>query len=62
VGQWAAPYDDRVNELVFIGRDMDRVAIEAAFDDCMLSDAENAAGVAAWRRYADPFPDWMAER
>jgi G3E family GTPase len=62
VGQWAEPYDDRVNELVFIGRGMDRAAIEAAFDNCVLSDAENAVGEKAWRRYADPFPDWMAER
>jgi G3E family GTPase len=62
VGMWAEPYDDRVNEVVFIGRAMDRAAIEAAFDDCVLTDAENHAGAAAWLRYADPFPDWTPER
>jgi G3E family GTPase len=62
VGLWAEPYDDRVNELVFIGRGMDRATIEAAFGDCVLTDAEHGAGATAWRRYADPFPDWTVER
>ncbi|WP_332853542.1 GTP-binding protein [Duganella sp. S19_KUP01_CR8] len=58
---WAEPYGDRLNELVFIGRDMEPGAIEAAFETCVLSDVELAAGTAAWRNYADPFPDWERE-
>jgi G3E family GTPase len=61
VGQWFEPFEDRVNELVFIGREMDRAAVEASFDACALSDAELAAGAAAWRSYADPFPEWLLE-
>jgi len=63
VGQWAEPYDDndRVNEVVFIGRNMDRAAIEDAFSRCVLTAAEQAAGVAAWRRFPDPFPEWHIE-
>jgi G3E family GTPase len=61
VGQWFEPFEDRVNELVFIGREMDRAAVEASFDACVLNDAELAAGAAAWRSYADPFPEWLLE-
>ncbi|SDG78558.1 MULTISPECIES: GTP-binding protein [unclassified Duganella] len=61
VGRWAEPYDDRVNEVVFIGRGMNRVAIEEAFSYCVLTDAEQAAGQAAWLHYTDPFPEWHVE-
>jgi G3E family GTPase len=61
VGRWAEPYDERNNELVFIGRGMDRAAIEAAFFACVLSDDEEAAGARAWRSYADPFPEWYVD-
>lgn len=39
-----------------IGQGMDREAITAALDACLLTDAELAAGSAAWRRLDDPFP------
>nr|WP_315256699.1 GTP-binding protein [uncultured Duganella sp.] len=61
VGRWAEPYDDRVNEVVFIGRGMDRAAIEEAFSYCVLTAAEQATGEAAWRRLPDPFPEWYVE-
>jgi G3E family GTPase len=61
VGRWAEPYDDRFNEVVFIGQNLDRAAIEEAFSYCVLTDAEHAAGEAAWRAYADPFPQWYVE-
>ncbi|MRW92002.1 GTP-binding protein [Duganella sp. FT80W] len=61
VGRWAEPYDDRVNEVVFIGCGMDRAAIEAAFAGCVLTADEAAAGFSAWRRFPDPFPDWQIE-
>lgn len=61
VGRWAEPYDDRVNEVVFIGCGMDRAAIEEAFSYCVLTAAEQAAGEAAWRRLPDPFPEWEVE-
>jgi hypothetical protein len=40
-----------------IGIDMDEAALRHAFDACLLSDAELAAG-GAWVCYADPFPPW----
>ncbi|MCT9126369.1 zinc metallochaperone GTPase ZigA [Cupriavidus gilardii] len=53
-----APFGDRRQELVLIGQNMDRAALEAALDACLLSDAEMAAGPEAWIAYDDPFPSW----
>jgi G3E family GTPase len=61
VGRWAEPYDDRFNEVVFIGQNLDRAAIEEAFSYCVLTDAEAAAGEAGWQHYPDPFPQWFIE-
>ncbi|MBV7534540.1 GTP-binding protein [Duganella sp. sic0402] len=61
VGRWAEPYDDRVNEVVFIGRQLDRAAIEEAFSYCVLTKAEQSGGEAAWRSLPDPFPEWQIE-
>jgi G3E family GTPase len=61
VGRWAEPYDDRFNEVVFIGQNLDRAAIEEAFSYCVLTDAEAAAGEAVWQHYPDQFPQWYIE-
>ncbi|MBY0239846.1 MAG: zinc metallochaperone GTPase ZigA [Burkholderiaceae bacterium] len=55
------PYGDRRQELVLIGIGMDRQAISARLDHCLLDDAEMALGAAGWAALADPFPDWFAE-
>ncbi|WP_087690107.1 GTP-binding protein [Pandoraea sp. PE-S2R-1] len=50
---WEAPWGDRINEVVFIGREMDRTAIEFAFAECRLGVVELAQGDAAWRDSQD---------
>jgi hypothetical protein len=45
-------------EIVFIGVGMGREGIAAELDACLLTDAEAAAGPAAWTRLDDPFPAW----
>ena len=58
---WVEPWGDRQNELVFIGRGMDRTALEAAFRACVLTPDELAAGMGAWRSFDDPFPQWQRD-
>ncbi|MCC5840710.1 MAG: zinc metallochaperone GTPase ZigA [Opitutales bacterium] len=59
-GNWREPFGDRRQEIVVIGfiREMDEAAVRAAFDACLLSDAEMAAGPDNWRTLPDPLPSW----
>ena len=51
-------------DLAFIGIDLDHAALRASLDEAVLTNAELAAGPAAWQRFEDPFPqfDPAAER
>ncbi|MFN3325674.1 MAG: zinc metallochaperone GTPase ZigA [Bryobacteraceae bacterium] len=55
---WQEPYGDRMQELVFIGIEMDRTRIEADLEACLLTGAEISCGVEAWRELPDPFGEW----
>ncbi|WP_441339431.1 GTP-binding protein [Phenylobacterium sp.] len=57
---WRAPYGDRRQELVLIGKDMDEAALTALFDAALLTPEETRRGPAWWRRLPDPFPEWGA--
>jgi len=48
---WQGEYGDRRQEIVFIGAEMDRGAIEAAFDECLLTANEMKEGPTAWYGY-----------
>ncbi|MBU1308563.1 MAG: zinc metallochaperone GTPase ZigA [Gammaproteobacteria bacterium] len=52
---WAEPYGDRRQELVFIGQQLDKTAMLAQLNACLLSDAELALGEAGWQRLPTPF-------
>lgn len=58
--RWKEPGGDRLNEVVFIGRRMDRQAIEDAWQAAHLDAAETHLGMAGWHRLPDPFPVWAA--
>jgi G3E family GTPase len=45
-------------ELVLVGANVDREAICAALDACLLTHAEFAAGYASWQEMNDDFPEW----
>jgi G3E family GTPase len=49
---------DRRQELVFIGIGMDEADMRRRLDACLLTEAEFAAGEAAWLALPDPFPRW----
>ncbi len=59
----AAHWDEKVGdcrqELVFIGIGMDEIALYDSLQQCLLTDAELAAGPAAWQSFDDPFPAWI---
>jgi len=57
-GRWQEPFGDRQQELVIIGMQMDKAALTAKFDACLLTDVEMALGMDAWRTFPDPFPQW----
>ena len=52
---FAGPYGDRRQELVFIGIDIDRQMIEQCLEECLLTDDEFAAGPDVWSAWHDPF-------
>ena len=56
---WSEPYGDRYQEIVLIGQNMDRAAIEAGLQRCLLTPAEIRLGMDAWSALPDPFPQWQ---
>ncbi|ANY75235.1 GTP-binding protein [Paenibacillus ihbetae] len=54
--KWDTHWGDRLTELVMIGIDMDREHIEAALDQCLLTDEEMSLN---WARFENPLP-WIA--
>ncbi|MDX1972474.1 MAG: zinc metallochaperone GTPase ZigA [Candidatus Sumerlaeia bacterium] len=55
---WSEPWGDRRQEIVFIGKGMDRRAVESRLDSCLLTDEEYNLGVKKWLKFKDPFPEW----
>lgn len=46
-------------EIVLIGRNMDREALTAMFESCLLTRAELESDAVLWpERFPDPFPKW----
>ncbi|WP_278261759.1 GTP-binding protein [Nocardia sp. AG03] len=55
---WSALEVPAGQEIVFIGVRLDAPAVRRALDAALLTEAEYAAGPAAWANYTDPFPAW----
>jgi G3E family GTPase len=55
---WDPEFGDRVQELVFIGSDLDRESLRNALDACLLHADEIDLGVAGWSSITDPFEPW----
>ncbi|KAB2933510.1 MAG: GTP-binding protein [Leptonema illini] len=54
-------FGDRRQELVFIGQQMNRTAMERALTEALLTEDELDAGPEAWMRMTDPFPSFEAD-
>lgn len=55
-GSW--PSRPRRNRVSFLGEALDADRMRSVLDGCLVTDAEFAAGPAAWARFDDPFPEW----
>lgn len=55
---WDDTYGDRINQVVFIGIDMDRDGILTSLDACLLTDAEMLAD---WTQFRDELPNIIME-
>ncbi|CAN5900527.1 zinc metallochaperone GTPase ZigA [soil metagenome] len=58
---WDPRFGDRVQEIVFIGIDLDRESITNTLDSCLLDDAEMTLGEAGWADLPDPFDVWTLD-
>jgi len=59
--QWAEPFGDCRQELVFIGQNIDADKVRQELDGCLLSDEELSAGREVWQTYRDDFPPWFTD-
>lgn len=55
---WDPLFGDRMQELVFIGMNVNQDKLTAALNDSLLTDAEMTLGEAAWTTFKDPFQEW----
>lgn len=51
-------FQDRRQELVIIGINMNKEEIIKNFDHCLLKDEEMSLGVENWKKLENPFPEW----
>ena len=56
------PYGDRMQELVFIGINMNEADLRQRLDAALLQPTELAQGMAEWKSYKDPFPQWVRKK
>ena len=58
---WHPRYGDRTQMLVFIGQNMDEVAVRAGLDACLVDDDLANADSEAWAKLPNPFPELDVE-
>ncbi|SDX05474.1 GTP-binding protein [Paenibacillus sp. CF384] len=51
---WSEEFGDRINKVVFIGIEMDRVKLTTTLDDCLLTDSEMKRD---WNSFEDTLPN-----
>ncbi|MFI8576003.1 GTP-binding protein [Rossellomorea aquimaris] len=56
--KWDPVHGDRMNEIVFIGLEMNREEIEQSLDSCLLTEKEMTED---WTKFKDPIPAFTVE-
>lgn len=56
---WVEGSGDARQELVFIGIEMDELALRSKLEQALLTDEEMAQGMEKWAEYLDPFEPWF---
>jgi G3E family GTPase len=56
--KWDPVYGDRMNEIVFIGLELNREEIEQSLDSCLLTEKEMTED---WTEFKDPIPAFTVE-
>lgn len=56
--RWHSKWGDRMNEIVFIGQDMDQEKISQELNNCLIQDSENYS-VKDASKMDDPFPEQL---
>ncbi len=59
---WHEPYGDRRQQLVYIGQNLPKEEMMKALRQCLLNDRELAIGPEGWKKFRDPFPEWIYRR
>tara|TARA_B100000945_G_C20328272_1_gene571087 strand:- start:620 stop:988 length:369 start_codon:yes stop_codon:yes gene_type:complete len=58
---WKAGNGDYRQEIVLMGREMDKEDLISLLDDCLLTENELSSDESTWSmRYTDPFPELQA--
>lgn len=60
-GRWNIEMQQRKQELVFIGQNINQDKTIAELNACLLTDAELAEGKTIWQTYNDEFPIWFLD-
>ena len=58
---WHPHFGDRIQQLVFIGQDLDEAEMRKRLDACLLDEELAQAGVEAWANLDNPFPTYEME-
>ncbi len=56
---WDEQFGDRRQECIFIGHDMDQVALQKALEACLVTDAELSRAALDPKFWSDPFHDFI---
>jgi G3E family GTPase len=61
MSNWHEDVGDRRQEIVFIGKGIDEMALRGELDGCLVSDAEGSLSKDAWSGLGNPFDQWDGE-